>query len=769
MKRVIIAEKPSVAKNIADALHIKGRKDGYFEGEDYLITWAFGHLVELYDAKDYDEKMQIWRMENFPFIPDQFKYKIKMEQGKKKVDQGAKKQMKCIKDLINRDDVDGVISACDYDREGQVIGDCIMNFLKVKKPRYRILLNEWTEDEVKKGLEKIVPNETMQPLQDAGISRQHADWLIGINLTSVATLKYKSGKGELFNIGRVLLPTLKMIYDRDMEILNFNSEPYFKLTATFKADKESYEGTYTVDKKDKFEKENDLIAVKEAIAAKQGKLVQKDVVEKNEYPPALFNLSALQGYITSKYNGFTSDKVLKVAQSLYEKKFITYPRTASSVLDESLIDKVQKVLMAQKKGTPFEDEIKFHRSPRVFNSKKVESHSAITPTYMVPTGLGGEEKLVYDAIRNRFLMQFMPISIVEETVFTTKIEGVEGEFISKGKIQKVLGWKKIEKDNSKDVILPDLEEGTIVDVAKAEVTSHATTPPKPYTEKTLLRAMETCGKQFKNGKGKADNNDDTDDVEENVGEEGEDSDLMDAILSGFSIGTPATRAETIKKLCYTHYTVMQKKNIRCTEKGKKLIETLPVKGLMDLEYTGKLEKTLSDIEKGTVKKETFMNHIVKFVVSGVDTIKTQRTAPIQYNKEAFVPTSVASKKVAANKASTSKSSTSKNTSSNGIKGNGEKEILGKCPLCGSDIIEGAKGFGCMGYKSGCRFVIWKEDTTLAHYGKKPTKTLVKQLLKKYEGTLKGLKTKNGTKFDAIVSYTFDNETAVGKWDFRRPE
>ena len=254
MKKVIIAEKPSVAKNIADALHIKGRKDGYFEGESYLITWAFGHLLELYDAKDYDEKMKIWRMEYFPFIPEQFKYKVKMDQGRKKVDSGAKIQLKCIKDLIARDDVDGVISATDYDREGQIIGDSILNYLKVKKPVYRILLNEWTEDEVKKGLEKVVDNRSMQPLQDAGISRQHADWLIGINLTSVATLKFKSGKGELFNIGRVLLPTLKMINDRDMEILNFNPEPYFKLTGTFGYGEGNYEGTYTLDKKDKFEK-----------------------------------------------------------------------------------------------------------------------------------------------------------------------------------------------------------------------------------------------------------------------------------------------------------------------------------------------------------------------------------------------------------------------------------------------------------------------------------------------------------------------------------
>lgn len=741
--KVIIAEKPSVAKNIADALHIKGRKDGYFEGEGYLITWAFGHLLELYDAKDYDEKMKIWRMDYFPFIPEQFKYKVKMDQSRKKIDSGAKKQLKCIKDLIARDDVDGVISATDYDREGQIIGDSILNYLKVKKPIYRILLNEWTEDEVKKGLDKIVDNRQMKPLQDAGISRQHADWLIGINLTSVATLKYKSGKGELFNIGRVLLPTLKMIYDRDLEILNFDPEPYFKLTGTFGYGTGSYEGTYTEDKKDKFEKEEALKLIQSQMQGKQGVLSSKEVAEKNEYPPVLFNLSALQGHITSKYTGFTSDKVLKVAQSLYEKKYITYPRTASSVLDESLVDKAKKVLLSLKKGLPYEDELVFRKSPRVFNSKKVESHSAIIPTYMKPSGLGRDEQLVYDAVRNRFLMQFMPISVVEETVFTTTIEGIEGAFISKGKVQKVLGWKKIENDNTKDAILPDLDEGTQVSIDKAEITSHATTPPKAYTEKTLLRAMETCGKQFKEDK-----------VQNQ--EEGDDSELMDAILSGFSIGTPATRAETIKKLCYTGYTVMQKKNIRCTEKGKKLIETLPVKELMDLEYTGKLEKTLSDIEKGMVKKDTFMNHIIKFVVNGVDTIKYQKTAPIQYSKEAFVNTTPTNVKETQTKKPTTAVV-------------GEKEVLGKCPLCGSDVIEGTKGFGCMGYKKGCQFVIWKEDEALGRYGKKTNKTLVKQLLKKGEGTIKGLKTKNGTKFDAIVQYTFNPELKKGEWQFRKPE
>lgn len=724
--KVIIAEKPSVAKNIADALGIKNRKDGYFEGQDYLITWAFGHLLELYDAKDYDEKMGLWRMENFPFIPEQFQYKIKTDRSRKKTDAGAKKQLKCIKDLINRKEVDGIISATDYDREGQIIGDTILNYLKVKKPVYRILLNEWTEDEVKKGLEKIISNDRMKPLQDAGMSRQHADWLIGINLTSVATLKYKAEKGEIYNIGRVLLPTLKMIYDRDLEIEKFNSEPYYKLVAHLNFDGRLFDAMYTLDKKDKFEDKQKLEAIAQVATGEKATLVDKETIEKNEYPQPLFNLSALQGYITSKYTGFTSDKVLKIAQSLYENKYITYPRTASSVLDESLVDKAKKVLDKVKSGLPYEEEVVFKKSPRVFNSKKVESHSAIMPTYVVPKTLGRDEKLVYEAVRNRFIMQFMPIAKVEETTFITQIGAIEGEFIAKGKVQKQLGWKKVENDKGKDTILPDIEKNEVGQCEKSEVTSHTTTPPKPYTEKTLLRAMETCGKQFK------------EDKDRNEEEDKNDNDLMDDILSGFSIGTPATRAETIKKLCYTGYTVMQKKNIRCTAKGKKLIQILPVKGLMDLDYTGRLEKTLSDIEKGEVRKEDFLEHIQQFVKEGVEGIRYQKISQVQ-------PTKTSDKNPP------------------------KREALGQCPHCGRAIVEGKANYGCLGYKEGCHYVIPKLPEELKKYGKKTTKTLVKQILKKGEGTVKGLKTPKGTVFDAVIGYTYNEQEKKGYWTFKPTE
>lgn len=326
---LILAEKPSVSKNIADALKIKNRQDGYFEGNGYIVTWAFGHLLQLKDAKDYDEKMASWKMDNFPFIPPVFQYKVKSDpKNRDYPDKGAQKQLKIIQQLMKREDVEAIISACDYDREGQIIGDSIIYNLKTGKKVFRLLLNEWTPNEVLSGLNKLKDNIELRPLQDAGVSRQWADWLIGINLTSVATLKYQKGTGKALNIGRVLLPTLKIIYDRDKEIENFKPENYYKLQATFTTKEEkTYTGIYTEGKEEKFKQQEYLENIQKQINHQDGIIIDKRVQKKKEYPPFLFNLSNLQGYITSKYKGWTADKVLKVAQSLYEKKYITYPRT----------------------------------------------------------------------------------------------------------------------------------------------------------------------------------------------------------------------------------------------------------------------------------------------------------------------------------------------------------------------------------------------------------------------------------------------------------
>lgn len=716
MKKVIIAEKPSVAKNIADAYNIKIRKDGYFEGDDYLVTWAFGHLFQLFDAKDYDENMKGWRMDKFPFIPEEFKYKVKCDNVNRSVtDKGAEKQINIIKTLIDRDDVDGVISATDQDREGELISLEVFMYLNQNKPIYRLLLNEWTPDEVRKGMNNLKENIEMKSLQDAGISRQWADWIIGINLTSVATLRY-GGTGKerkIINIGRVLLPTLKIIYDRDKEIENFKASTYYKLLATFKTkNNEEFEGTYyDENNNEKFEDKKVVEELKKHLKDKEGEIIEKQVEKKREYAPLLFNLSNLQGYITSKYKGWTSDKVLKVAQGLYEKKFITYPRTGSVALDESLKDKTKKVLEVAKNGLSYEEQIKFVDNKRIFDNSKVESHSAITPTYIRPTGLSKDEEIVYNSIKNRFIMQFMPIAEFEETKLTVKIhdEKFKGIFAAKGRVQIVEGWRVVEKIETKDTILPFVNGKEIVQVVDGKVNTVTKKPPKLHNEKTLLRVMETCGKSFK--------------------DEEDSPEMMQAILSGFSIGTPATRAETIKKLKDTGYIKSKGKSLTCTDLGKTLVEIFPVKELLDLQYTGRLEKTLSDIEKGKFKKDDFLSMIKAFTVEAVEDIKKD-TAMLK-NFKVELPEGT--------------------------------ESIGKCPVCGNDIIEGEKGFGCTNWKNGCKYTIWKNDKFIESMGKKVTNEMVKLLLKNGKVGFRNLKSKKGTLFSAYLRYEKDEKTGYYNW------
>lgn len=718
--KVIIAEKPSVAKNIADAIGARKKHDGFYQGEQYYVTWAFGHLLELYDMKDYQSDLGRWQMDQFPYVPNPFKYKIK--QNGNEVDAGAKKQLTLIESLIAKDEVLGVISACDYDREGQIIGDIILEFLNVSKPIERLLLNEWTADEVVLGMSKLVSNQTLSPLRDAGIGRQWADWLIGINLTSCTTLKYQKGFGKALNIGRVLLPTLKIIYDRDQEIKAFVKETYFKLDVTFKTQRgDLYEANYILEGKDKFDEKSTLQSIEKAIKDRKGVIQDKQVEKKREYPGPLFNLTGLQGFITSKAKGWTSDKVLKVAQSLYEKKLITYPRTSSLALEESLVDKAQKVLEVHKKKFPFKDEIVFHQSKRVFDNSKVESHSAIMPTYMNASGLSPDEKVVYEAVLNRFIAQFMPVAEHEEATLVTAVEIETGEvhlFQSKGRVQLVEGWRKVEAIKSKEKPLPLIEVGDSVLVDQTKLSEKSTQPPKHHTEKTLLKVMETCGKNYKNQ------------VEDEESEE-----EIIQILSGFSIGTPATRAETISKLKRVGYIKQEAKYLKTTTLGEKLVEIFPVKSLLDLEYTGRLEKVLFDIGKGQIPMQNFLDEMIKFVEDGVDLIKSDTFTVIQ-------------------------------DLGNGGGANTDKEILGQCPGCGSPVVEGEKGFGCTNWKSGCKFVIWKDDLFLKTLNARISKEAVKKLLS--EGELYGSKfvSKKGTIFSAYLSYVKEEGSQQYRWKMR---
>lgn len=692
LKQLVLAEKPNVAQKIAQALECKIKQIGYMEGEKYVITWASGHLLKLYDVRDYEPEMAKWSMENFPFIPQKFRYKkIKI----------SEKQLGIIKRLVQRNDIENFIVATDADREGQLIGETIIDFLKIEKPVYRVLRNEWTPEDVKKAFENSIPNSEMKSLKDAAVCRQWSDWLIGINLTSVATLKYVSGKGVL-NVGRVLMPTLKLVYDRDMVIKKFVPEKYFKLMAIFiNENGERFSAVYFKDKQDKFKNEKELPEIL-SIVNRKGVIKNKKTTSKTENSPHLFNLSTLQGYITSKNPAWTSDRVLKTAQSLYEKSFITYPRTESMYLEESLVNKIRKVFELLKGSL----DAKFDDSRRIFDSSKVSGHSALTPTYIVPENLTRDEKIVYNAIKNRFLMQFLKPARYEETRIIVCVDGLKGDFYAKGRIEVEKGWKILEYVNSKDSILPPLAALDKVTMKNAEIKENFTSPPLHHTEKSLIVLMMSCGKK--------------------VTRKNNESVLGD-VLSGFKIGTAATRADAIEKLKSAGYITKKGRYLYISDLGRKMVENFPVKSLFDLNYTGHLEKILSDIEYNKIRKDQYLSLIYDFTREAVDLIKN-------------VPDMVLKK--------------------------GEfSKTLGKCPECGHDVIEGRKAFECSNWKAGCRFAIWKDDKYLASMGKRPTRSMVRELLKNGKVRIKDLKSRKGTLFDAYFMYV-KNDDKENKYPYK---
>ena len=727
--KVILAEKPSVAKTIASFLKANTRRDGYFEGNGYIVTYAFGHLVSLYDMKDYDKEKYSgsWKMANFPFIPaDKFKFKV---------DDSKQKQFNIIKELLNRDDVEYVINATDNDREGELIAFLIFLLAKNKKPVKRILVNEWTPQDITRGLENLKDEEDMRNLQAAGYTRLITDWLIGINFTSVATLKY--GNGKLLNIGRVILPTVKLVYDRDMEIKNFVPKTYFEIEGNFKCANGTYKGKLIKGKETKFDTEEEAMAVIDSITSKNGVISSKKVTKSKEYAPKLFSLTSLQGYITSKYSHFTSDKVLNVCQSLYEGKgkggYITYPRTDSVYLEESLTDKASQTLNRLKHGLPYEDKIKFAKTKRVFDSSKVDSHSAIIPTYIVPNSLTPDEQIVYQAIKDRFIANFMPPAEYENTEIKTDVD--DSVFLTKGKVLKVKGYLEVYNKEQKNDLLPSMEKGENVEVLEILPLKKQTTPPKSYTEDTLLKAMKNCGK--------------------NVDDE-------DLVLAGYSIGTSATRGDVLKKIAQVGYVNKKGKSYYITDLGINLVEIFPVKDLFDVDYTGKLEKSLSDIQKGQFSRKEYLLNIMNFIVKNVNLIKYD--APKKINTDAYVydpktkkstsKSQLEAKATKAAKASSKKSSSKTDNTS-----------LGKCPVCGSDVVETVKGFLCTNYQT-CKYGIFKDDKYLALYKKKPNKTMVKSILKKGEAKVKSLTDKNGNKFDAILTYQ-KNQNGYFSWFIKR--
>lgn len=748
---LVLAEKPSVAKTIAAFLKANARKNGYFEGSNYIVTYAVGHLVSLFDMKDYDKDKYSgsWKMENYPFIPEsKFRFKV---------DKDKDKQFKIVSSLINRNDVEYIINATDNDREGELISFLIFMMAKNTKPVKRILVNEWTPEDITRGLNDLKNDEDMRNLQAAGYTRLITDWLIGINFTCAATLKY--GNGKLLNIGRVILPTVKLVYDRHMEIENFVPEKYYEIEGKFRAKNGEYSGKLILDKVKKMSDQDLAKEIISKIDSNIGVINSKVVTKSKEYAPKLFSLTSLQGFITSKYASFTSDKVLSICQNLYEGKgkggYITYPRTDSVYLEESLVGKVEKTLNIIKKGHPCEANIKFSKSKRVFDSSKVESHSAIIPTYIIPpSSLSKDESIVYEAIRDRFLANFMPPAEYENTEIITDVD--KYKFQSKGKVLKVMGYLDIYGKSTSGNLLPLVEKGEEVDVLSINPVEKITSPPKPYTEDSLLKAMKNCGKNVPE--------DDT------------------SVLSGYSIGTSATRADVLKKIGQVGYVKKKGKSYSITELGINLVEIFPVEDLFDVDFTGKLEKSLFDIQKGNFSRKDYLNMICKFIYDNVNKIKFGPSRPINNDKIVYNPKTKKFVKESSFKArgsgtNSGDSKAKKNTlekggkisspASRAPKKTKEKtldqetglEIIAACPECGASVLESPKAFSCKNYRQ-CGFTIWKNDTQLASYNKKPNKTMVRSLAKKGEASLKGLQDIDGNKFEAKISYTIGNDRVL---------
>lgn len=748
---LVLAEKPSVAKTIAVFLKANARKNGYFEGNNYIVTYAVGHLVSLFDMKDYDKDKYSgsWKMENYPFIPEsKFRFKV---------DKDKDKQFKIVSSLINRNDVEYIINATDNDREGELISFLIFMMAKNTKPVKRILVNEWTPEDITRGLNDLKNDEDMRNLQAAGYTRLITDWLIGINFTCAATLKY--GNGKLLNIGRVILPTVKLVYDRHMEIENFVPEKYYEIEGKFRAKNGEYSGKLILDKVKKMSDQDLAKEIISKIDSNIGVINSKVVTKSKEYAPKLFSLTSLQGFITSKYASFTSDKVLSICQNLYEGKgkggYITYPRTDSVYLEESLVGKVEKTLNIIKKGHPCEANIKFSKSKRVFDSSKVESHSAIIPTYIIPpSSLSKDESIVYEAIRDRFLANFMPPAEYENTEIITDVD--KYKFQSKGKVLKVMGYLDIYGKSTSGNLLPLVEKGEEVDVLSINPVEKITSPPKPYTEDSLLKAMKNCGKNVPE--------DDT------------------SVLSGYSIGTSATRADVLKKIGQVGYVKKKGKSYSITELGINLVEIFPVEDLFDVDFTGKLEKSLFDIQKGNFSRKDYLNMICKFIYDNVNKIKFGPSRPINTDKIVYNPKTKKFVKESSFKArgsgtNSGDSKAKKNTLEKGGKISSpasmapkktkEKtldqetglEIIAACPECGASVLESPKAFSCKNYRQ-CGFTIWKNDIQLASYNKKPNKTMVRSLAKKGEASLKGLQDIDGNKFEAKISYTIGNDRVL---------
>lgn len=666
MKALIIAEKPSVGRDIAKVIGCASKGEGFLFNENYIVSWAFGHLVTLFDPDDYDESLKRWKRETLPIIPQEIKLKAVKD---------GKKQLNIIKKLMNDKEVDRLICATDAGREGELIFRYIYTYLKCKKPFSRLWISSMTDKAIKEGFENLKEGSEYNNLYLSAKCRSEADWLVGINASRAFTLKYN----VLLSIGRVQTPTLAIICARQREIDSFIPETYYEVTADFGA----YTGLYTKNNETKIKTIEEADTIIKETKGKTGFVKSIKNEEKRQSPPLLYDLTELQRDANSKF-GFTAQKTLSIAQDLYEKrKMITYPRTDSRYLSDDMIPKITAVLkrlsLTEAYNEPSEYVLSLPKLPitkRIIDNAKITDHHAIIPTdgNLRPEALSPDEFKVFDLIARRFMQVFYPSYVYNTTTIITEINA--HSFITKGTTVKTPGWTALnvagQKKEKKEDILPSVKEGDPQTAEKVTKKKKQTKPPSPYTEAALLSAMENAGRFV------------------------EDEALKEQLKEN-GLGTPATRAGIIERLITVKYIARKGKSLIPTEKGMKLIEVCP-KELKSPETTGRWEKGLVSVSKGKMPPDRFMESIKRYVCFLAENPFKTETNII------FAPEAPKASK------------------------RSKQKSLGACPFCHSPVYENSKAFYCAGWKNGCKFTVWKDE--LKSYGGEVTPTLISELLAK---------------------------------------
>ena len=693
--KLCIAEKPSVGKELARILGANDRHDGYFEGNGYYISWTFGHLCTLKAPDDYTPEWKRWTLHSLPMIPPRFQIKV--------IDNsGVQKQFNTLKYLIDK--CSEIVNCGDAGIEGELIQRWVLSLAQCNKPIKRLWISSLTDEAIREGFNNLKDSKDFDLLYAAGNARAIGDWLLGMNASRLYTVKYAAGKGVL-SIGRVQTPTLALIVNRHNEILNFVPETYWEL-------KTKYREVIFNSSKRKFANQEEALKLLESIKDKEFEIISSSKKKANEQPLPLFDLTSLQVECNKKFN-FTADDTLKYIQKLYEQKLVTYPRVDTTYLPDNMHSKVKDILLAMKPYNNFTKEVTdkpIRKNKKVFDDSKITDHHAIIPTGIVPSGgLAIQEKQVYDAIARRFIAAFYPDCVVSNTTVIGDVDG--NEFSATGKVILEEGWRVLypKKDNDSgeddDFEMPVFTKGErgphIPDLLEKQ-----TQPPKYYTEATLLRAMETAGKQV------------------------EDQELRD-LMKENGIGRPSTRANIIETLFKRSYVVRQKKNLVPTITGVELIKTINNELLKSVELTGLWEKKLRQIEKGEYNPKDFMAEMKQMVSNLVSEVMKENFATITISEE--------NKKVVNDKEEKpekkEKEEKPKNTES----------II--CPKCKKgNILRGNAAHGCSAFKEGCDFKI-----SFDFLGKKLTDKQIIALIEKGKTPkIKGFQL-NNEKVNGLIS------------------